>query len=98
MQEIPTNPFDFIWDTNNLMPKLENDENGLGTINEEFSDLKLNRNKTNLGGRVSKSSEEHRIANLNDSNHANMIPSFDNSIDENKKASKKKKKNSEIKR
>ena len=53
VKEIPSNPFDFIWDTNNLMPKLENDGDGLGTINEEFSDFRNNRNKSTLGGRVS---------------------------------------------
>lgn len=35
------------------MPKLENDGDGLGTINEEFSDFRNNRNKSTLGGRVS---------------------------------------------
>lgn len=103
VQEIPSNQFDFIWDTNNLMPKLENDVNGLGTISEEFSDLRLNRNKTNLGGRVSKSShEENKPANLNDSSQMNIFSNFDNEpkvdlnvSDENKKSTKKKKKDKE---
>lgn len=59
-KEMPMNPFDFIWNTDNLMPKIEDNGESLGTINEEFSNPAINRNKSILGGKVAKLSETEK--------------------------------------
>lgn len=58
VKEMPVNPFDFIWDANDLMPKLENDR---VLLNAE-TDLRLSRNKSNLGARVSPSERVHTLS------------------------------------
>jgi hypothetical protein len=59
-KEMPMNPFDFIWNTDNLMPKIEDNGESLGTINEEFSNPTVSRNKSILGGKVAKLSETEK--------------------------------------
>lgn len=54
VKSMPANPFDFIWDTNNMMPKM--DEAAIG----------LDGNKSILGGTVARLNENDRFSNLNE--------------------------------
>ncbi len=56
VKKMPKNPFDFIWDTNNLMP--------IGDADRELSSL--SRNKSNLGGKIAKlDDKEKALTNFN---------------------------------
>jgi len=95
VKQMPQNPFDFIWDTNNLMPM--ND----GELTN------LSRNKSNLGGKIARLDEKEKTLtnynlNLNDLIDTNSVFSSaaqpangeNASIKENKKAKSEKKKKS----
>jgi hypothetical protein len=60
VKEMPLNPFDFIWDTNSLMPKIEENMECI-TNNEVLANLKLNRNKTSIfGAKLAKLNENEK--------------------------------------
>ncbi len=61
VKEMPLNPFDFIWDTNSLMPKIEENMECLNN-SDVFGNLKLNRNKTCIfGAKLAKLNENERM-------------------------------------
>lgn len=68
VKQMPQNPFDFIWDTNNLMPMKDGDR--------ELTNL--SRNKSNLGGKIAKLDEKEKSltnynVNLNDLIDTNSV-------------------------
>lgn len=66
VKEMPLNPFDFIWDTNSLMPKIEENMECLSN-NDLLSNLKISRNKTSMfGAKLAKLNEnEKALTDLN---------------------------------
>lgn len=90
VKEMPINPFDFIWDTNNLMPKKEADK----AIVYDEADLRLTRNKSNLGGRIAPSDRLQSLSSLNGLNKKLT----DESNATNKKQTKKKRSKEEKRR
>lgn len=88
VKEMPLNPFDFIWDTNTLMPTAEASNDNP----DEFSELKLQRNKSILGGKIAKLNENEKNLTFNELINANTFSTntFASSTDEPDKKLKKK--------